>query len=216
MAKVTITNIKEELVTFLRNNDVLSISERGVTTVTDESFTAAGGIKTFTLANTTLKNVRTVKVDSVVQTFGTEYTTAYPTAIITIPGVSDGETVEITYDYGTTDRIFPDYPQPTLRLSSFPRLTVDIISGTTTEQSLGGLSNNTDYTMSVIAYHTSLDSVESLVDTIRQKFLDNKKTFFYSTFITPTSMGPRIPSPFGEVKVFQRNQDFNIRFIFET
>ena len=83
MAKISIWKIKEELVVFLRNQDLISISDRGVSTEQDTgTFTADS---THTLATNPLfvKNVRNVNVASADLTFGTDYTVNYDTGVIT-------------------------------------------------------------------------------------------------------------------------------------
>jgi len=46
--------------------------------------------------------------------------------------------------------------------------------------------------------------------------MNNKKNFYYFDFITPTDLGPLIPSPFGENKIMQRNQDVRIGWVYEN
>jgi len=214
MAYISLFDIKQELVVFLRNQDILSISERGVSTTTD-NFTAAGGVKTFTLTNTNAKNIRSVEVNSSEINFGSDYSVDYTTAIVSIPSVNDGDTVDIEYDYGNNDRIFPDYPQPYTKLSQFPRVGFDIISARTREVDIGAASNTTFYTVSMSCYDRSQQNVEELVATLREKIMDNKKNFYNFTFITPVTMSPLIVSPFGQDKIMQRSHDFEIWVVLE-
>ena len=214
MAKISIYDIKEELVVFLRNQDIISISDRGVTTSQDTGTFTADSNHTLVVNPTLIKNVRNITIGGSAIALGTDYTVNYTTGIISFTVAQTGAYV-INYDQGTQDRIYPDYPQPYLKLNQFPRIAVDIISGNTSEFELGAGANWSEYAVSVVAYDKDQSDVEGLVASIRSKFLVNKKTFYYSTFITPTAMGPLIVSPFGQNRIFQRNQDFNIRFIYE-
>ena len=60
--------IEDELVVFFRNSDVISTAIRGVSTVTEE-FNGTGAQTDFTLANSNVKNVRTITVDPAAQSF---------------------------------------------------------------------------------------------------------------------------------------------------
>lgn len=217
MAKTALTDIKTEIVVFLRNQNVLSISTRGVTTVT-ELFSGTGALQDFTLAQITLKNVRQVLVSTVPQTFGTDYTVNYTTGTVhfnTAPPLA-ANNVSVQYDYGSTDRIFPDFPQPHLKLATFPRIAVDVMGGTTSEYALFADGTVSEYNLTVACYSKDQDEVESMIAAVRTAFMDNKKLFYYSPFITPTATGPIIISPFGADKIFERNQDLNIRFVYES
>ena len=74
--------IKQELVVFLRNSDIFSTSDRGVSTTTDE-FSGDDNETEFTLTNTNCKNIRSITVDDVAQSLGTDYTVDYSTAVVT-------------------------------------------------------------------------------------------------------------------------------------
>jgi len=214
MAKISIYDIKEELVVFLRNQDIISISDRGVTTSQDTGTFIADSNHTLVVNPTLIKNVRNITIGGSAIALGTDYTVNYTTGIISFTVAQTGAYV-INYDQGGSDRIYPDFPQPYLKLNQFPRIAVDIISGNTSEFELGAGANWSEYAVSVVAYDKDQSDTEGLVASVRSKLMDNKKTFYYSTFITPTAMGPLIVSPFGQNRIFQRNQDFNIRFIYE-
>lgn len=215
MAKTSIKNIKQEFVNFLRNQDILSISTRGVTTATDNKVASLTGSETFTVDNSGLKNVRSVEVNSTAINFGEDYTIDLDNNQITVLSVTATDTVDIEYDYGTTDRIFPDYPQPHLKLKDFPRIGFDLLSGTSEEFELGAGTLVSDYVLSINAYDANKDNVGTIISDIRSAIIDNKKNFYYIPFITITNLGPEIISPFGEMKIIQRNQDCDISFVFE-
>ena len=58
MTTLNLKKIKEELLNFIRNGDVLTISQRGVTTTTDNIVGIAGSI--VTLTNEGVKNIRSL------------------------------------------------------------------------------------------------------------------------------------------------------------
>ncbi len=212
---VNVSDIREELLQFLRNQDILSISTRQVTTVTEE-FDGTGAQTVFTLANSTSKNVRTVTVGGVPQTFGVDFSVDLDASTVTFtvaPAVGT-DNVDITYDFGS-DRIFGDYPQPDLTLNNFPRIVVDILDATTQELSLGGVSNLTSYRISVTFYSPKVSEVWSGLDTIKEKFQNNKTDFFFIPFITPIRLSPLIRAPWGDGKIVQATRDFEILFVYE-
>ena len=218
MAKTSIYNLKREILYFLRNQDILSTTEREVVTATDTGSFSADS--THLINRNNIKNVRSVTVGGSPLTYGDDYTydmdfddAGTIKCKITFTSPQTGA-YSIPYDYGT-DRIFPDFPQPHLKLSSFPRIGFDIISGTTAEHELGAGSNFTEYMLSIVAYDKDQDDVEALIASVRGKIQDNKKNFFYSPFVTPTAMGPLLVSEFGKNKILQRNQDVIVRFVYE-
>ena len=215
MAKTNLWSIKQELCVFLRNQDILSTSIRGVTTQQDTGTFSDNSSHTLATSPTQVKNVRNVEVASADLNFGSDYTVDYSTGVISFTPNVTGDYV-IDYDTGTTDRIFPDFPQADLKLNAFPRIGFDIISGKTEENSLGAQSNMSRYLISIVSYDKDQDNVEQIISNIRTAIQDNKKNFYYSPFITPVSLGPLLPSEFGNNKVFQRNQDCEILFVYET
>jgi len=212
--KTSIWNIKQELVIFLRNGDFISTTDRGVTTSSDTGTFTAAATHTLAINPTLVKNVRSIVVGGTTLDFGDDYTVAYATGVITFTVAQTG-IYTISYDQGSTDRIFPDYPQPYLKLNNFPRLAVDIITGTTSEFGIGANVSQSEYIVSIVSYDKDQDDVEQTIASIRSSLLDNKKNFFYIPFLTVTNMGPLLVTPFGDNKIMQRNQDLMIKFIFE-
>jgi len=215
MTKTNIFSIKEELVVFLRNQDILSTDTRGVTT--NVSTSSLAGVTSYVLSNTPtlLKNLRSVQVAGVTASFGNDYTVNYDEGRINFNTSQTGISTAI-YDAGNSDRIFPDFPQPNIKLSQFPRIAVESISGSTKEIELGAGSQESEYVITIVIYDKGLKNVEDLISDVRSNIMDNKKSFYYFPFISLTSMGPMLVSPFGDNKVFQRNQDCIVRFVFEN
>jgi hypothetical protein len=196
--------IKEEVVVFLRNQDIISTSVRGVTTTTD-NFTAGVAQTTFTLTHTNVKNIRSVTKNAASQRFGFDYTVNYQTAVVTISSAAVGDTIAIQYDYGVTDKIFPDFPQAYLKRSDFPRIAVDYTPTTTRELQLGGQGNISAYFMDVAYYAESRQDIDTKITAIKTAIMANKKNWYNVDFITPSGFSPVLQSPFGEQKIYQRS-----------
>ena len=215
MAKTSIMDIKQELIVFLRNQDLISISDRGVTTSQDTGTFASASTHTLATNPTLVKNVRDITIATTALTFGTDYTVNYSTGVITFIAAQTGA-YTINYDQGSTDRIYPDFPQAHLKIKDFPRIAVDILGASSNEYELGAGSTYSEYDMTIVGYDKDQSDVEQIIASIRSNMMSNKKTFYYSPFVTPTGMGALLISPFGENKIFQRNQDFKIRFIYDS
>jgi len=215
MAKTAIFNIKQEIVNFIRSSDIIPISTRGVTTEQDTGTFTADVSHTLAVSPTLVKNIRQIDVGGNILLWGKDYQLNYNTGVITFTVAQTGA-YTIDYDVGSTDRIYPDFPQPHLKIKDFPRIAVDIISGTTEEVELGAGSNYSDYIVQVNAYDKDQNDVENMIDLLRSSFIDNKKNFYYSPFITPVGTGPIVVTPVGQDKIVQRNQDLHVRFVFET
>jgi hypothetical protein len=211
---ITLNQIKKEIVNLIRNENIITTTIRGVTTKQDTgTFT---NILNYTLATTPLltKNIRSVIVGSNTLKWGRDYTLDFETGVITFTSAQTG-VYTISYDTGSTDRIFPDYPQANLKLNQFPRIAVDIIGSTSNEVGIGASITQSTYNITIICYSKSQEEIEEMVTKVKKLIMDNKKNLHYSAFITPTAQGPILISEFGERKMFQRNQDCQVRFSFD-
>jgi len=213
---VSIVNIKEELLNFLRNADIISTTDRSVTTTTDE-FDGDNIETVFTLTNSNAKNIRAVTVGGVAQSFGTDYTIDLDNAKVTftVAPASGTDNVDIQYDYGNTDRIFPDFPDPYLKLNQFPRIAMELITGSSKDFAVGGGPIQSSYVLSIVCYDSDQDNVDAMIASIRSVMQANKKNFYYSPYLQIDVMSPIIPSPFGQNKIMQRSQDYRIEYICE-
>lgn len=216
MTKVNISDIKNELLNFLRNSNVILTSNRGVTSTTETKTGTQVGTETFALTNTNVKNIRSVTVNAVPQTYGTGYTYNLDSGTVTITGSSVGVAVVISLDYGSTDRIFPDFSLLDITNIKFPRVAFDVILGRTDELSLGATTNITQYTIQINTYARTQKEIDTISEAIRQAIQNAKKSFYYFKFITPTGVSSNAISSFGDYKIFQRTQDFEIKFVIET
>lgn len=189
---VTINELEEfvhEITVKLRNADIFTTTQRGVTTTTEE-FDGDGNEDTFTLSNTPVQNVRSVTVDAAAQTFGVHYTVDYANAqVIFTSGNEPGsgtDNVDIQYDYATSsgapnEKIYPSFPKRLLPLSKFPRISFDITNVRTQVIAMGGGA-----TRNIAFIDLAIDHTEprSYIDSVRQFILDNSKNFYYSYFVT--------------------------------
>lgn len=204
MARVDLAALKEEILVFLRNQNFLTVGVRGVTTTSD-NFTAGVGQTTFNLSQTTVKNVRSVTLNASPLAFGTQYSVNYQTGVVTIPSASSGNAIVVQYDYGSTDKIYSDFPQPLLTRSDFPRIGFDYGPSVVQEFDLGANTNKIEWTMQVAYYDTSIRNVDTVTESLRNIFLNNKKNWYNTDFITCNGFTPMLISPFGKDKIFTRS-----------
>lgn len=205
---MNITNVKQELVNFMRNQDIFTTTIRGVSTFEDTGTFDEDETHTVTNSPTNLRNVRSVTRGTVL-VYGKDYTVNFVTGVISFTTAQTGA-YTISYDSGSTDKIFPDFPRDDLTISSYPRIAIDVINGTSDVFGIGGSSFISDFSVTVVVYDDNQNDIESYIDTIRTLFINNPKSFYYFNFIKPTSTGPMISSPDRSNEIMQRNIDFQI------
>jgi len=218
MTAITIKDIKQEFVNFLRNSDIFTITQRGVTTDNDTGTFAADS--TYTIDKTNVKNIRSVEVASVVLTYGADYTVDFDfldTTVkckITFTSAQTGA-YDIEYDYGT-DKIYPDFPKPNLKISSFPRIATDVIIVNTVDAGFDVLGSDIDVT--TLVYDFKTEDVSEYIDAIRAAVITNRKDFYYlGLYVKPFAVGPilKAPNEMGRDKLWQQNIDVRGRFKYE-
>ena len=214
-----IYEIKKELVVFLRNSDIISTTNRGVTTSTDTGTFAGANNHTLAVNPTLAKNVRSITVASSPLTRYADYTVNYATGVITFTSAQTGA-YTIQYDQGSSDSIYPDFPQKNLKLSAFPRIAVEIIGGDINDVDLGATITHHTYNITIVCYAIQteiLDSdiLEDLCSSVISNMLSNKKLFYYLKYVQPGPLGPVINFPPGQDKVLSRSVDFNTIFNYE-
>ena len=224
MSTLSFEQIRDELCNFIRSNDVLSITIRGVTTGTD-SYTVAGIPEpTHTLANTPVKNVRSVtSTISGNLYYLRDYTIDFATSIITwVAARQVGDQLVISYDYGSSDKIYPDLPRDDLSLTSFPRIGIELLGSSTEPLGLGGTTHISDFEFSIIIWVPAnrdpaiasgfggLTDLNTTLYNIRNVIRNNAKSFYSFPWIYPHSTGPLIKSTNG--KILQSSMDCTIKF----
>jgi len=205
-----IPKIKQELVVFLRNQDILSTTERGVTT-TNATGTVNG--TTITINRTNVKNIRYVKVGGTTKKFGSEWTADYNHAngcVITFASSQSGN-YDVEYDYGS-DKIYPDFPRDDLSINSYPRIAVEVLNANEQPFGIGGTKFISDVTFTVIVYYYKTNVIDQLIQDITDAFKANAKSFYYLSYVAPGITGPLIVSSNRSNEIMQRNKDFVGRF----
>ena len=190
MGNISRFDVLEELTQFLRNQDVLTITVRGVTTTT-ENGTFSSDL-THLIANATIKNIRSITRGTLLA-LGTDYT--YDTDFddsgtkktkITFTSAQTGS-YTIIYDKGP-DKIFPDFPKDNLSVSSYPRIAVIFFT--------------------VVVYADKTKTVNQTLDLIRDKFLTEQRNFVNLSIITPTDSGPMINDNSTKNEIVHANMDY--------
>ena len=212
---LNLTNIKQEQIVFLRNQDIFTITQRGVTTATDTGTFDADSTHLISVSNG--KNVRSITVAGSPITFGTDYTVDYnyddsgTTKIkINFTSAQTGA-YSIPYDFGT-DSIYPDFPRDDLSIDSYPRIAMDIMTVSTDAFGIGGSQFISNITFTVVVYADDTDDIDGYIQAIKYAIRGNAKLFYYVNFVKPTITGPLINSPDRSNEIMQRNTDFQGMF----
>src|SRR3989344_4187449 len=176
---INLFQVKQELVNFLRNQDTMSVSERGATTARDVgTFTS---ITQYLINQPNIKNIRNIIVDAVSLKYGRDYNVDFTfddsgiiKTKITFTSPQTG-TYTIDYDFGS-DKIWPDYPRDDLKINSYPRIAADVLGIDTKEFGIGGNELISDIMLSVTVFGQGINRINSLLTLIRKRMLENRKT----------------------------------------
>uniref|UniRef100_A0A6M3LDZ8 Tail protein n=1 Tax=viral metagenome TaxID=1070528 RepID=A0A6M3LDZ8_9ZZZZ len=211
--------IKEEIVVYLRNQDILTTTQREVTTTTATGTFAA--TSSLLINKTNIKNIRSIVVVATTLSFGTDYTVDYyyndsgtRKCNITFTSAQTGAYV-VTYDYGT-DKIFADRPRTELRINQFPRISVEIIGDNNVDADLPGDLEESVISFSITVYDDDSDAIDVYLKSIRTAMIGNKKSFYYLTYARRINTGPLLPFPLTKGKVMLKAVDYLSPFNFET
>lgn len=208
---LNITNIKDELVVFLRNQNILTITQRGVTTANATG--TLSGTKVITIARTNVKNIRSITVAAVSKVLGTDWTANYKHAsgcVITFVANQTGDYI-VSHDYGT-DKIYSDFPRDDLGIDSYPRIAMDIISMDTDAFGIGGSQFISNINFTIVIYADDVDEIDGYLQAIKTAIEGSANSFYYFGFIKPTFTGPCISSPGKSDEIMQRNIDLQAMF----
>lgn len=212
--------LKEEMVVFLRNSDILSTSERGVTTTSD-TFIATAGQTIFTLTKNVARNIRSVTVQAVSKTCYTDYTPSYGASSSTVTllvGATVGDTVIVSYDYsaGLAERIFPDYPEIIYLVDQCPRIGFGIEMSKTDIIGIGNPNYLTDCIVTIKVYSKNLKSLDGYIYTLRNAIKTRQKGFYYFPIVYPSTISPAITVEHLNKKVFMKSIDLLMKFNYES
>ncbi len=186
--KIKLKDIRVEYLNFLRNSDIFSTTIRGVTTLID-TFNAVAGDNIFTLTKTNCKNIRKVELThltdpKITLKYGRDYNIDLNTAKVTIYGLSINDKIDITYDYGGSDKIYSEYPRSDLTISSFPRIGFKIYNFSTAVAGFGNVLNS-NWRFGVKVYATSAKEADDLIDAIRDITISNSTSLYYTYHMYP-------------------------------
>ena len=202
---MNIKKIKQEQAVFLRNSDVFTITQRGVTTASATG--TLSGTKVITISTAAIKNIRSVTVGAVSKSVGTDYTVAYGTTSTVITfGSNQTGAYSVSHDYGT-DKIYPDFPRDSLSINSYPRIAIDLLNISTEAFGIGGEDFISDIPFTVVVYSDKSNDLDGYIDSIRSAYLSNAKEFYYLRFVKPTLVGPTINSQDKKDEIMQKNLD---------
>ncbi len=190
---LNISNIKTEWVNFLRNSDILTTTQRGVTTYSDTGTFA--GDSTYTLVNspTLAKNVRSVIVGGITLIYGEEYQVNFETGLITFTSAQTGD-YTISYDSGPRDSIYPDFPRDNLEINSYPRIAVDFSGIPSSPFGIGGSIDISSPSIEILIYADKTEDIDNFTQSIKDNLKTNAKLFHYSRFKKLTYIATMIES----------------------
>jgi len=214
MAVKEMASISTELMVFTRNN--ITDPQTRPTSQTD-NFTGDASRTNFILTKQGVKNVKTVTIDAVSKSFGTDYTVTYGASETTIVfGTAPGNStaVQIIYDYGDT-WIYDDLPRNDLQIGSYPRIAVRITKTDIEEIGLGGVVTQTTITTEWKVLSTDEKEVLDLLTDIKSAIISNKKSFYNFDFITPVSTSEITASTGRNAEIVEGTLTCEIPFIFE-
>jgi len=174
---LNIQNLKQEQVDFLRNQDIFTTTQRGVTTANATG--TLSGTKVITISRTNVKNIRSITVDAVPKYLGTDWTVNYKHAtgcVITFGSNQTGDYV-VSHDYGT-DKIFPDFPRDDLTIDSYPRIAVDILNVGMDAFGIGGDNFISNVAFTVVVYDKKSADLDGYIQAIKEAYVAAPKDFY--------------------------------------
>ncbi len=178
--------IRYEFLNLLRQSDIISVSERGLATITD-SFTATGGSEVYTLTNSNTKDVKEVKVNSNTISFGSDYVFNYNApnnidAVSVLLILNAGDIVEITYDYGNGDSIYPDFGKAIVTLNKYPRMGFGFIDAPTEVLAVNGVYT-TSFRIQIDIWDKNKNNLDNRISQLRTLIKNNTTSLYYSNVL---------------------------------
>lgn len=216
---INLREIKIELVNFLRNLDVFSITQRGQITYTDTGTFSGDSDYTFSHTPTKVKNVRSLIVGANTLKYGRDYIleTSLTNNVITFTGkilfvAAQTGNYTIIYDAGTGDKIFTDFPRDDLSIGQYPRIAIDISNMPIDSFGIGGTVFISDITIQVAVYDFNTDNIDYYCQLVKDGFLGNTKSLYYMKFIKPSLIGPIIEDESKSKEIMHRLMEFTGKF----
>lgn len=214
-------DVKQELIFLIRNNDLLTVAQRGVTT-TNLNVTFSSTTE-HSISSSTVKNIRSITVDGTPLVYGEDYlydtdygTKPNTTCKISFMSSFSGDAV-ITYDSGP-DRIFGDWPRvDVINEDNYPRIAiVGLPTDTVPEGSAAGtVVMRSTLTFQVAVFSSSLKFIDQTLDMIKSLVMNNQKSLHFSNLITPGDRGPTTPASNTNSKILSRSIEVSSQFHLE-
>jgi hypothetical protein len=186
------TAVEIELVNFVRNQNIVSTTDRGVTTTT-QTFSGNGVLTQFTVSNTPLANVRSITISAVAQTYGTDYAISGNVITFNTAPASGTNNISVQYDYGVDDNVVTATSQSIATISTFPCVVAGITTSNSEEGDISGDSNFTNALITFTVMAIGKANTQSIITSLREAILNNKKNFSTLRYLTPVTSGPNIP-----------------------
>lgn len=217
---INIEAIRDEWTQFMRNSDIMTIAERGVTTDTDSGSWTSATSHDISVSN--VKNIRSITVDASPLTYGTDYTydnnfddSGTIKTRITLNSAQTGAYV-ITYDYGS-DKIHDDYPRDDLKLSSYPRVACDIQDMPSSPLGWGNqdVYDKVEINLMISIYAASPRKIDEIAKNVINAVKDAQTDFYYMKYVRFVNMSNLVDSGAEfQTEILHRNlsfvSDFNI------
>ena len=197
MVTINRLKIKEEILNYIRNQDIISPTVRGVTTTTD-TFTTTEIRPIVTLTNRGVKNIREVSVGDTTYVAFVDYDiinleTSSSVSIEFNIDVTIGSELQVTYDYGNGDRVYWDFPQDYVSIAKLtPRITFDLVSIATTNRSLNENLQQKSLVFEFRVFSGGND-VEVIAQNLYDSIFSNKKDFKRLNYLRASGYSSKLP-----------------------
>ena len=221
MASIDWQAVSKELTNELRNSDALTIAERGVTTTTSNQ-TGDGATTSFLVNRNNVKNVRSVTVGGVAQTYGTAWdfdldyddsgTIKLRVTFTSAP--ANLAAIIITYDYGP-DKIWEGFTADEYKENDMPRIHWNYLGGTSDLVDTYGTSYRTKQPVSIKVLALDNDTINRVLTDVRDYLIGRNKSLYNVKYIRQAGMGPTIKRAERNEILLQRNTDILLEFDLE-
>lgn len=219
MATINEKHMRDEMAVFLKNQNVLNASDRGVTQVVASSLGTLSSTQSTLINRSNIRNIRRLSVDNDAKTFGTDYTVDYyyndtgtRKCQINFTGTVAG-VATVTYDYGASEKIYPNFPRTDMTLASYPRVGLEVIDIDTEPYGYGNV-NNSNIDISFTVMDDSKDNILDIMNSIRSAIVNNQDGFYYLKLVKPRRTGPVVPVTDGKAKDKLFSKSFDVRGYF--
>jgi len=211
MTAYNLNEIELALINDLRHHITDPLSRGSSTT---DLFNGNNTTKIFTLSQTAISVEPTV--NGVIMKYGTEYTINSGGTDITFSTAPSTGTnnVSIALKYGIT-WVYPDFNKTNITITDFPRISISAISTNTQPNAIGGANFKTSLIISATIAGKTRQQINSLINLVRERLLNNAKSFGLFTIIEPSAESALSDSALHQ-RIMQRTIDFFIPYKFEV